>query len=111
MQPHYVVPSSTSIPFRGIDQGHQQLIDILNRAWDDFSDQKGGKAPSLNRLLSEFRDTLEQHFRQEEKIMWDLEYPQLAKHMSNHTRCATRMDAICHGIDAGTIDLNLKLFD
>ena len=71
-----------SVGSERIDSDHKKLIDRLNRLASDLESDKGQEAikEDLDGLIAE----TEEHFRREEQIMADADYPELDYHRRLH---------------------------
>jgi len=63
---------------------HEKLIAIMNKLYD----RADAKAPKteLNTLLVELRDYTIKHFREEEAMLQQMNFPQFARHKSIHEK-------------------------
>ena len=63
-----------------IDQQHQHLVQLLNKAYDDF--REGVDVPAS--VIAELIDSSNLHFAYEETLMADCSYPKTAEHKNEH---------------------------
>ncbi len=89
----FFLPPSLSISFNRIDEQHQELIDIVNRA---------ARAPKrMNEQLKKLNASLVEHFAHEEDVMRAEGYPQLAEHKIHHGHILSRVQDISRGLGKG----------
>lgn len=67
-----------------IDQHHQHLVQLLNRAYDDFVN--GAPAESLGGVIHDLLNYATYHFYTEERHMAENAYPELEEHREEHSR-------------------------
>lgn len=65
-----------------LEKEHQQLIDLLDAL--DKCISKGNSANQVFKYLSDFVTLAEEHFKNEEVIMKDYEYPEIINHKKEH---------------------------
>lgn len=80
--PYFVLDSRFSVGVPLIDEHHQHLIRLLNRAYDNFINK--GQADDLGKLFDELIDYAIYHFSAEEQIMQDNRFPGLELHKKEH---------------------------
>lgn len=78
---------SVTVGVPEIDQHHQELVQSLNRAYDQFRE---GGAIDLS-FLQELVDDSARHFACEEGWMKKTSYPQMAAHLKEHELFTARM--------------------
>lgn len=67
-----------------MDEHHRNLVQLLNRTYDDFT---GGKpADSLGAVIHELLDYATYHFATEERLMAESGYPDFHEHRDEHMR-------------------------
>jgi hemerythrin-like metal-binding protein len=81
----FFLPPSLLIGVAEIDQEHQHLIEIINRA---------GSSVSRRQHLQEIVSALADHFANEEETMRQAGYPRLREHANHHKAVLTRMQEI-----------------
>jgi hemerythrin len=75
-----------------IDGEHQEIIDILNRLWRDWSHD--AHRLNVGQELETLRLTIEAHFANEEEVLARHRCPRLAEHQREHQRLQDELDAI-----------------
>ena len=98
---------SLSIGIPQIDADHQQLLSLLNRAYDEFVNETA--AQHLSAHLDALIDYATYHFAAEEQAMEVARYPQLAAHKLEHARFARRVVEINTDYHNGRKNLALEL--
>jgi CRP/FNR family transcriptional regulator len=91
--PHFL------IGIDAIDQQHQQLFDIGNRfhaAW-----QQHARRAVTRRLFDELLEYAGQHFAEEERLMQEIGYPDLAAHSQHHKELMALVDQYRAQLQAG----------
>jgi hemerythrin len=73
-----------SLGVKQFDGDHQVLVELLNRAYDDFYD--GASNENVHGILEEMVAYANYHFAAEEQWMQKLSYPKLNEHRSEHER-------------------------
>jgi len=73
---------SYSVGVERIDTQHKKLIDILNQLYGSFVDQTTGQV--LEDIIRELVDYTNYHFRTEEELFEEHNYPHKEKHVSEH---------------------------
>jgi hemerythrin-like metal-binding protein len=81
----FFLPPSLLIGVTEIDQEHQHLIEIINRA---------GSSASHQQHLQEIVSALADHFANEEETMRQAGYPRLREHAEHHKAVLARMQDI-----------------
>lgn len=83
---------SYSTHVKEIDQQHKHLIDLINQLHDAM--RQGASQEVCYDTLKELVDYTDYHFKTEEKLFDQLNYPQKAKHKAEHDKL--RAQAIDH---------------
>ncbi len=73
-----------------MDEQHHHLVDIIN----EFSDaaQKGKGSRVMNKNLEELVGYTQEHFADEERLLAEAGYPQLAKHQAQHRQLIQKVE-------------------
>lgn len=71
----------TGIP--SVDAQHQELFRVVARLQEALAGGQG--EPALRRQLDELLELLESHFRDEEDLLRQQDYPELLEHAAEHT--------------------------
>jgi len=77
---HIVWDPQFSVQVEEIDAQHQELFSTVNHLIDLHAGNSKELYPVLKRLV----DYLSQHFRTEQKLMMEMGYPDLARHIKEH---------------------------
>lgn len=83
-----------------IDGEHRQIVDLLNRIWDDWRHRRHGL--NLGRTMLELTETVETHFANEEEILIRHRCPRSDEHQRAHLALLSELNAIAARI--GTED-------
>ena len=75
------------IGIREIDQHHKHLVELLNKAYDEF--RKGNNIEQS--VVDELVDHAGYHFTCEERWMAESSYPKLAEHKDEHELFTSRI--------------------
>ena len=70
-----------------IDQHHRQLVQLLNKTYDEFREGINIKQSVVEELV----DFATDHFACEESLMTETSYPKLAEHKEEHELFACRV--------------------
>lgn len=73
-----------------MDEHHKKLFDILNNLYDLMG--KGADDDNIIRIIKELLDYTHYHFSEEEKMMEQESYPDLAKHKQLHRDFIAKME-------------------
>ncbi|MBJ6798770.1 bacteriohemerythrin [Geomonas propionica] len=90
-----------------IDQHHEHLLELLNKTYDEFCEQKSKQG--LEAVLDELIDYATYHFGQEELLMEQTDFPGKEEHLREHAYFARRVGEIQKDILAGTGHLSLEV--
>lgn len=74
--------NSYSVGINTIDNQHKKLVDIINSLYESFVDQTA--AQKLEHILNELIDYSQYHFKTEEDLFHDYDYPEKDIHISKH---------------------------
>ena len=107
----YVIPTTLSIPYGSVDSEHQDLVDGLNALALLLEPQQDTGANSIPSILMALRKSLAAHFLNEEQVMADLGYPELAEHKRIHALCTARFNCIFQTVGRKEIELSERLLD
>jgi len=82
-----------NVNVKGLDEQHQELVDILNRLFVAVSRQEGKKAiiGTLDALLK----YAEKHFALEEYLMQQANYSNIEVHKAEHRKLIEHLDQLC----------------
>jgi len=92
-----------------MNEQHQKLVTIMNKLYDR-ADAKAPKA-ELNKLLVELRDWTIKHFREEEQMMQQMNFPKFAQHKSIHDKLLEDFTRHYTAFSAGNGELASAFFD
>lgn len=86
-----------SVSSATMDQQHQRLIDIINRYHDAL--EAGASHEQLMTVFKEVIAYAQQHFRDEERLMEQQQYPNLQRHRLIHQNLTQRIGEFVAAMD------------
>ncbi len=92
-----------------IDRQHRQLFDIGNRfhsAW-----RRQTRRVELCRIFDELLEYTGYHFAEEERLMQQIDYPELTQHRSDHAQLVQQVKQYRARIRSGTADAGRQALD
>jgi hemerythrin len=92
-----------------IDQQHQQLFDIANRYAEAL--EKGMGRKSLVEIFNELVSYTAYHFKEEENMMREGGYPDLANHKVNHEKLVKLVMNYKQQLDMGESGIEQRALD
>ncbi len=72
-----------SVNIEEIDKQHKQLIDIINKLFNAFSE--GTAEAIIPEIIEELTDYTQSHFKTEEELFIKYNYPDTKKHKDKHS--------------------------
>ncbi len=79
-----------SVNIEEIDKQHKQLIDIINKLFNAFSEGKAEKI--IPEILKELTDYTNYHFKTEEELFEKYNYPDTKVHKDRHSECVNQIE-------------------
>lgn len=73
-----------------VDEQHRNLVEIINRFDDAIHKGKGSK--HANEILDQLIGYTQEHFASEERLMAEVDYPQLKLHQSQHRQLLQKVE-------------------
>lgn len=73
-----------------MDQHHQKLISIVNTIHDAMKEGKGNER--IGGALTDLLDYTNYHFREEERLMAEADYPELDEHKKTHLHFVSKLE-------------------
>jgi len=89
-----------------IDKHHQHLVELLNRAYDDFTN--GAPVESLGVVIHDLLNYATYHFFTEERSMAENSYPELEEHREEHGRFVLKIVRIQKDFHDGNKNLSFE---
>jgi len=86
-----------------LDGEHARLLELFNFVQAHGNLRREADLPELNRVIGELIDYAVAHFAQEERVMADLGYPDLAVHAGLHEDLRTDLFEVLRPLVAGEI--------
>ncbi len=100
---------SYSVRVQRIDSEHQQLFVIVNNLYEAM---KGGRGRDvLQPVLQELVAYTQQHFRNEEALLRQAGYADLAAHIVQHQKFVNRIQQLSNEYQAGATAITVELLD
>jgi len=81
-----------------IDDQHKQLVSLINRMFEALMQQKGKE--ELSYVIEEMAKYAEYHFEVEEKMLSDVDYPEIEEHLVHHDAFICKVDDFRHKFNA-----------
>lgn len=89
-----------------IDEEHHYLFDLINAFHDEHCGAADGSA--LARILNQLVQYAEQHFRHEEAVMEENEYPAYAEHCALHEELYLTIFRLSEQQSAGAVHVDIE---
>ncbi|MCL2188348.1 MAG: hemerythrin family protein [Defluviitaleaceae bacterium] len=96
---------------RAIDDDHKRIFDLVRDIIDQNFLDRGEK---ITKVINFLGDYTIQHFRREEKLMEECEYPEYPLHKSQHDDFLEQIKELTektNGIDGKSLSLSLEVND
>lgn len=100
---------SLNIGSYNIDKQHKILINIINRLIDSKNSNEDRRV--INEVLSELLEYSIIHFRDEELLLENVNFPNLEQHKNKHYSFKLNLAKSCEDVMTGKADVNKKLID
>jgi hemerythrin len=100
---------SYSVGIKLIDEQHKGLINILNKLYESFIDQTVGKM--LEEIINELVDYSKFHFKTEEKLFAESDYPDKEKHIIEHQEFVDKINGFKTELEKGKSSLTFQLMN
>ena len=100
---------SYSVGIEKIDTQHKKLIDILNQLYESFVDQTVGQ--KIEDVLLDLVDYTNYHFRTEEELFEEYNYPHKEKHIVEHVEFIQKIIDFNEDFKAGKSALSFQLMN
>lgn len=98
-----------STGFRAIDLEHKRLVDLVNELHEYLV--SGSSLNLINAVFEQIARHTGGHFRHEEKLMVESNYPDYANHCLAHQELEKQITELLRGIDAGAPVFSQDLVD
>lgn len=98
---------SLAIGHEMIDEHHEHLVELLNKAYDEFCER--GSSRHIAAVLDELVDYATYHFAQEELLMEETDYPRKSEHLLDHAYFVRRIGEIQRDFVTGEIPISLEI--
>ncbi|GFO55803.1 hypothetical protein GMSM_28100 [Geomonas sp. Red276] len=96
-----------AIGIEELDAHHENLIGLLNRAYDSFA--RGASEQELKELVAQLAEYATYHFGCEERFMERVSFPKTAEHKAAHRAFTAKVTEIQRNFDAKKNWLTLEL--
>ena len=94
MLKHFMIPDAARFDDDLVDNGHQSMLDALNRCVDALD---GKIVIGFEHLFADIKTVMLAHFAEEEAFMQSIDYPELRRHSANHRSIVEKCDALVKG--------------
>ncbi|WP_162605062.1 bacteriohemerythrin [Geomonas oryzae] len=98
---------SLAVGHEMIDEHHEHLVELLNKAYDEFCEKKA--AQHIAAVLDELADYATYHFAQEELLMEETDYPRKEEHLLDHAYFVKRIGEIQRDFATGGVPISLEI--
>ncbi|MBU6445114.1 MAG: hemerythrin family protein [Alphaproteobacteria bacterium] len=88
----FILPRSALFGFKTIDHEHQELVDIVNGAIEDFRRLGRREAAHFEPWIRKLRERMVHHFAHEEREMRHAGFDGVAAHITHHTQLIERLN-------------------
>lgn len=88
-----------SVGVTAMDLQHKQLVAMVNQVYEAMRTGKGELAAKT--LLPSLAQYTRSHFNAEEKLMHEVDYPQIAAHQAEHFKLAQQVSELLEKVKAG----------
>lgn len=96
-----------SVGVHAFDDQHKHMVSLINELHDAMSTGKGSTV--LGRILSELADYTVYHFRAEETVFEEHEYPGFASHRNSHDELTRQVLDFKNQFEAGEAVLSMEI--
>lgn len=91
-----------------IDNDHKKLVELINELYTEMSSGDGKNIAGS--IISQLADYSEYHFKNEEKLMKDIAYPDFEKHKAQHKTFAKKVSSFVKKTKKDTISIEVASF-
>ncbi|TSK07306.1 MAG: bacteriohemerythrin [Geobacter sp.] len=98
---------SLAVGHEMIDEHHEHLVELLNKAYDEFCEKKADQ--HIAAVLDELADYATYHFAQEELFMEETDYPRKEEHLLDHAYFVKRIGEIQRDFATGGVPISLEI--
>lgn len=100
---------SYSVQVQRLDAEHQQLFSIINQLHEGMKAGRGSQV--MERVLQQLLGYTEQHFSDEEALLRQANYAELASHVAQHRAFTTRIREFSQAYQSGAGALSVEMLD
>jgi hemerythrin-like metal-binding protein len=97
---------SLSVNVEIIDKQHQKLFELANLFYDEL--YKGANQNCLVERLKELIDYTCFHFRTEENLLEEINYPNLTNHANEHKQFIEELNALNSSVQSGKLTISVE---
>lgn len=98
--PYMEWTDSLTVHVPTMDAQHVKLVGMINELYDAMREGKGGQ--QVVTVLGELADYTHTHFAAEERLMRQVEYPDLERHLTVHKGLLKKVDTLRAEAEAAT---------
>ena len=92
-----------------IDRQHRKLVEIINTLAESMALGKG--RDELGRIISGLKEYTQEHFRTEEAIIDQYNYPESAGHKEEHAEFVDRVSSFNDDFQAGRLGITVEILN
>ncbi|MBI4797186.1 MAG: hemerythrin family protein [Desulfarculus sp.] len=96
-----------SVGIPSIDQQHQQLVKMINELYTAMHGGQGQAA--LGKVLNGLAQYCVSHFANEERLMTQHGYPDLAAHKEIHAKMTAKVNGLMQDLKSGKAQMSLSV--
>ncbi len=98
-----------SVNIEEIDKQHKQLIDIINKLFNAFSE--GTAEAIIPEIIEELTDYTQSHFKTEEELFVKYNYPDTKKHKDEHSEFINKVEIWTKNYNNNLSNIPYELMD
>ena len=106
---HLQWDDSLSVNYPKIDQQHKDLFALVNQLVDAF-EQRVEDVP-IKKLVEKLTNYFFTHFRTEERVLEEFEYPDIDQHRHQHLKFTRKVMNYRRNIEAGEMSILPEMID
>lgn len=92
-----------------MNEQHHRLVNIMNQLYDRHAE--GAAKPALDKLLVQLRDFTIKHFREEEAMLEQMQFPSLSRHKLIHESLLQEFGKHYDAFSKGNGEISSAFFD
>ncbi len=96
-----------SVGIKAMDAQHRRIIEMIDELWSAMRLGRGKE--KVGDILENLRDYVNTHFKSEEKLMEEYEFPEYEEHKREHEEYAKKVEEFVDRYIKGEIGLSVHL--